>query len=889
MTKPGPSLAVTALLLVAACTEVPSEREPSTNDAGALDAGTNDGGELDPPPDTRVHWGRSIAGVDATLAAGVAKTNDGLLVVGAFAGSARPEPDGMLETSAAGGLYAVTYTTAGDLAEARVIATLSQRAPDLTHFSASAAGAFAMVGRLRPETSGDVVFGPSSVTFGAGSTGVTISAAPQTPLYFVAGWGADGQFRWALESEVELRGLVVLPDGSTWIAGLYEAGDAFGGASITPDPPDGESRIFLARIMPNGAVGQLVGTSIPVSYEMSTREVLVGTSAGLVMTLGRLVTKFGFDGAPQWQTEYDNLVTLHAASARDDGSLLILGGATRLPSVPFNSGPFPYFGEWLFVEELSAEGARMGRRTVGTRTSRDPIRVAAASAGGFVVGGHAISSFVLGSEDRQRSYTSQGRRAFVAEFDAQGEMLWARTAAAEGALSRLEVHGLAVASDGAPVLCGVVLEPTSFSEGDWTHQFNPGAEPMGFVVKLIGTGDDLQGEAPRILRFERSEDATVGGGSVDLHFEVEGATLVDITSVPEGFNFATEVNSGQLPSGPLQASSRFVLTAIGPGGATTAEAAVAVEPADRVIRAGLRAPFSLATDGASFVFVEMRETYAYDIVSVSPDGSVYTTLAAGEAPTRELVADEQGVYWLAEPAFDEPLEVRTLSSGGGAETFASTSGSFAESLALTESHVYWRDHEGARPDSRVIVRAARDGSAGREILVGGLADNSGVFSVAGDHLYYTRAIGFEVTLFVRNLETSETSTVTVLPVELGHPHVLVADGEILRLGLSPQSGGLRIASVPILGGAPSILAESAGNLSGLHLPVDEAFIYWTERYPEVRAMRAPRLGGLAELLAGYDSFEAQTISSPLLMPNQVAWLLKGLPLETGGSLVSVSR
>lgn len=846
----------------------------------------------------RTRWARRIGGPGSASAAGVVRTQGGLLVAGTFLGPATVDPGGVLDSPDVGGLYAVSYSNDGVPANLRRLAALSARAPWISHLAASKDGAFALAGRLEAEISGDVGFGPAELRFARGDGDVTLSALPRDPLNFVAGWRAGGELAFALATGVGVRGLAAQPDGSTWVAGVYEDGDTFAGLPITPPPSLGESSLYLARITSEGTVAAVIGTSLAVTFYDETPDILAAAPDGLVVTLGSRVTKFGFDGALRWQNEMEGIGSHHAAAVGEDGELLALAGERRVSIAPSGSEPFPWVGEWLVVRRIGPDGVTRRVSTVGARSYGGTVRIAAHPSGGFSIGGHGLGTFVLGGGLRGRSYTSQGRRAFVAEFDAADALVWARTAAANGDFSRLEVHGLAVAEDGASVLAGSLPEAVPFSDGDWSEVLVPEGEDDAFVVKLAGPADELTGAPPRVLRFLRSAESAVTGGAVELSWEVEGAALVELSSRPSGFDFASESSVGRVSSGPLRAPSSFVLTAVGPGGAARAEAGVEVAPVGGTLRDGLRAPIGLTSDGSAFVFAEMPQVVSFEVVKVSLDGAAREVIASGENGLRELAADARGIYWLSDAFGPEGGQLRGRESGGAVRSLSTGEGFGSGAPRLSESHVYWLSGRGPELDSRSIKRARRDDSGPPEVVVGGLPDNSWVLALGPNHVYYTRSQGFENTVLSHRLDDATTATVAVIAEGLGHPMALELDGAELRLALSapppePRIGSppdvIRIVTVPAAGGELTLVAESRGTLAGNRVPADDRYVYWLERGPEVRVQRAPRAGGEPELIAGYDSTEAQDISGPVLVPGRLVWLIKGHPERAEGKLIAAPR
>jgi hypothetical protein len=150
----------------------------------------------------------------------------------------------------------------------------------------------------------------------------------------------------------------------------------------------------------------------------------------------------------------------------------------------------------LFIQAISPAGSTLWSKQLGGSGRDRPTALASTVDGGIVVAGHTESSFAgltnAGNED-----------AFLIRFDANGEILWARSIATPGPDHAYGVH---VLPDGDVLVTGRMAgsdwTPTSGDPGDaflarydadgnlrWLQRFGSSAYEYGRSIAMTTTGD----------------------------------------------------------------------------------------------------------------------------------------------------------------------------------------------------------------------------------------------------------------------------------------------------------------------------------------------------------------------------------------------------------------
>jgi hypothetical protein len=462
----------------------------------------------------------------------VATLPDGsCVVVGSFAGSA---------TFGVGEPGETTLVAAGG--EADIDVFLARFAPDGTLAWARRAGGpnGERCDAVAAHPSGELVAAGiffSSTTLGAGEPGETTLASEDGGFCgFVAAFTADGRLRWAarVEGDAVPSAVARFDDGSCAVAGSFTGTATFGpgepGATVlvaaegvgTP----GRHDAFLARFGPQGGLlwakragggdNDFVSTLVAledgscvaggVYRDLATfgpgepGETVLGEEG----QEGRLyVARLRADGTLEW------VVTAEPAYAPDaypystvsgiargpDGSLLVTGQA--IGDVWFGRGEptqalFAGTGSYgtSFVARYEADGAFAWVRRVVHSDLGSTVGIAPAEGGGFTVGGTMQGETTFDPDGVAEVLTSASDSAldvFVARFDADGALLWARRA---GGTGEERVASFAAFRDGSVAVGGSFQDRAVFGEGgEREATLGPAVPQHGFLARWNADGD----------------------------------------------------------------------------------------------------------------------------------------------------------------------------------------------------------------------------------------------------------------------------------------------------------------------------------------------------------------------------------------------------------------
>jgi hypothetical protein len=331
----------------------------------------------------------------------------------------------------------------------------------------------------------------------------------ETKSIFLARYAPDGDFDWAVRAfgeesgAAEVRGIATLSDDSLVVTGWFESTVTFGAGEPTqttlyaaggPGNPNG----FLARYGADGAFvwarrfgsdGSAVGNGVSAGGQS---EIYATGYFGAIITFGSggsesiqvssdgawdaFVVRYAPDGAPIW------------ATAGRGGYNVVGRGAAAMPGGGvFTTGYFRHavtFGQggpsettldgqgWRdvfsasFDESGQLDWAAVAGGPAGDSETDVGRACAAVGSGGGLVTGWFSGVAEFGAEDDPGAVdlVSGGTKdAFVARYDAEGSLVWARQIGGPG---EDRGYGVAPLDDGTLLVTGTLRGTATFEEED---------------------------------------------------------------------------------------------------------------------------------------------------------------------------------------------------------------------------------------------------------------------------------------------------------------------------------------------------------------------------------------------------------------------------------------
>ena len=416
-----------------------------------------------------------------------------------------------------------------------------------------------------------------TTTFGTGTTLVSASRD-----IFIARYNADGTLAWAKSAGGvdwdEGYGISSFSDGSSVVTGYFSGTATFGtGTTLVSSSADYD--IFIARYNADGTLAwakSAGGTDTDIGLGISTffdgssvvTGVFMGTATfGTGTTLVSsspnpediFIARYNADGTLAWAkraADLNDFVESLGISTFPDGTCVVTGrfqGTTTFYSLgtPGQQTVLVSAGyDDIFISKYNAYGTLVWANSAGGTDTDIGHGISTFSDGTCVVTGvfNGTATFGTGT-----TLVSAGRDIFVARYNADGTLAWAKRA---GGTGEDVGRGISTFSDGTSVVTGYFQNTATFGPGD----------PNVTTLRS-------RGEANIFIARYNADGTLVWAMPAVGYFQVIGngiSTFSDGTSVVTGYftNTATfgafEANETTLVSAGIDANTLFIAKYKGP-------------------------------------------------------------------------------------------------------------------------------------------------------------------------------------------------------------------------------------------------------------------------------------------------------------------------------------
>jgi len=349
------------------------------------------------------------------------------------------------------------------------------------------------------------------------------------------------------------------------ITGLHNAPATFGPGEVN-ETTFLNSGSFVARYNNDGSLGwavEVAATDVAgtqaVECFADRSSIVTGNFRG-TLTIGStmlttdaffdaLVARFNVDGSLAWARQDGGApgtraIAQHVATYAD-GSCAVVG--TYLGTVVFGEGEanettLAGFGDQdLYVARYNADGSLVWARRAGGGDVEDVRNVATFADGSLVMVGWRISTsttFAPGESNQTVLSGPDTQKLFVARYNADGTLAWARQTSTASRTTAEAVESLA---DGSSLVTGTYAGTITFGPGD-ANQTTVTAPPGFFgglyvarynpdgTLNWVTTADGLDRNEPRAI-VARADDSFVLAGSFNqnLTFGAGGPNETTLT------------------------------------------------------------------------------------------------------------------------------------------------------------------------------------------------------------------------------------------------------------------------------------------------------------------------------------------------------------------------
>ena len=408
-------------------------------------------------------------------------------------------------------------------------------------------------------------FESPTITFGS----YTLTNAGSYDM-FLAKYDINGNVLWAKSAgstgDDEAYSVAVDASGNIYVAGYFESPTiTFGSTTLTNA---GNYDMFLVKYDANGNVlwaksagGNSADMAYSIAVDVSGNIYMAGYFYSTTLTFGSttlpnagncdmFLAKYDANGNVLWaksaggtDEDYENSIAVNAS-----GNIFMAGGF-RSPTITFGSYTLTNVGNCdIFLAKYDTNGTVLWAKSAGGTGDDDAYSVAVDVSGNpYVAGLFNSPTLAFGST----TLTNVGNYdMFLAKYDANGKVLWAKSA---GGAGDDESYSVAVDASGNPFVAGYYKSPT-ITFGSYTLT-NAGADTtydMFLAKSGNGTGINELSNSLGISVFPNPatdkitvETSGASKGSCLAIVNIEGQQLItrQITEAK------TQIDISDLPSG----------------------------------------------------------------------------------------------------------------------------------------------------------------------------------------------------------------------------------------------------------------------------------------------------------------------------------------------------
>jgi prepilin-type N-terminal cleavage/methylation domain-containing protein len=447
---------------------------------------------------------------------GVSKLSDGsVLVTGSFEGTTilgQGEPNATTLISAGGrDIFIAKYNPSGTLAWAKRAGGTSEDygGNDIIGY---ADGTSIVTGSFT-----------GTAVFGQGEPNATTLVSAGSRDIFVAKYAIDGNLVWAKRAGstggAEYGfGVAANSDGSALVTGYFEGTAVFGQGepNATTLVSAGQTDIFIAKYNSNGTLAwarREGGTSPEWGYGISnnvdgtfvvtgvflSNSVVFGQGSPNATTLSLsggydiYIAKYDSEGILIWARsaggtgfDWGRSIVMHT-----DGSSTIHGffsGSATFGQGETNATTLTSSGvSDIYVARYNSDGSLAWAKRAGGTGDEIGIDIAANIDGSSIVTGYFSSTAVFGQgESNQTTLVSAGAQdVYIAKYNANGTLAWARRAGGSGEDSG---RGVDVNIDGTILIVGYFQGLANFGQGGLTRELTSIGTIDSFIAKYNSNG-----------------------------------------------------------------------------------------------------------------------------------------------------------------------------------------------------------------------------------------------------------------------------------------------------------------------------------------------------------------------------------------------------------------
>jgi WD40 repeat protein len=436
-----------------------------------------------------------------------------------------------------------------------------------------------------------------TATFGAGEDNETSLTAQWDVNLFLARYNPDGTLAWATsagadDSWTQGNAVAVLADGTALVTGQFDSTATFGAGedNETPLTSAGQNDLFVAKYNPDGTLAwakRAGGTANAAARGMGVAaladgsalvtgafwdDVTFGPGEGNETPLSSagdwdiFVAKYDTDGDLVWAMRSGGNMSAEGAdiAALADGSSLVTGyfegQATFGPGdpneTPLDSVDYPD----IFVAKYNPDGTLSWAKQAGGVDYDYGRGIAALPNGSSLVTGDFEGTATFGAgEPNETSLTSSANwDAFLARYDPDGELMWAKRAGGTGT-DAASGNGVSAFDDRSSVVTGTFRGEPQEIGGVKSVVFGPG-EDNETTLDSVGGYDIFAAKFDGPTLYTISGTVTLVGGTgavTDVTLTLTGDESQTISPSGDGTYSITDLEEGTYNVTPSLAGYLF--------------------------------------------------------------------------------------------------------------------------------------------------------------------------------------------------------------------------------------------------------------------------------------------------------------------------------------------